>query len=86
MFFDSLYYEVLLMYLRRLKDLREEHDMTQQNVGDILHCNRKVYGRYERGQAEIPASMLVILAKYYRVNLDYIYGLSDIKDIDRWNK
>ena len=63
------------MYLRRLKDLREDHDLTQQQVADLLHCQREVYRRYEAGVRELPVSYAVILANHYKVSLDYLVGL-----------
>ena len=67
------------MYLKRVEDLRIDHDLTQQEVADILHCQREVYRRYEKGIREIPLSYAIILAQYYNVSLDYLVGLSDIK-------
>lgn len=67
------------MFFRRLGDLREDHDMTQQQVADLLYCQRETYRRYEKGTREIPISYAIILAKYYNVSLDYLCGLSDTK-------
>ena len=60
------------MYFPRLKELREDHDLTQQQVADILFCRREVYRRYEVGVNETPVSYAIILAKYYDVSLDYL--------------
>ena len=65
------------MHFRRIYDLRIDHDMTQQQVADYLLCNRIVYARYERGQREIPVSMVIKLAELYKTTTDYILGLSD---------
>lgn len=65
------------MYFQRLTDLRQDHDLTQQEVADILHCKREVYRRYEKGIREIPVSYAITLAKYYQVSLDYLLGLSN---------
>ena len=62
------------MYFKRLYDLRIDHDLTQQQVADYLVCNRLVYARYERGQREIPVSMLIKLADFYNTSVDYILG------------
>ena len=67
------------MYFQRLTDLRQDHDLTQQQIADILHCQREVYRRYEKGTREIPISYAIILAKFYKVALDYLCGLSDKK-------
>ena len=67
------------MYLKRLEDLRIYRDLTQQNIADILHCQREVYRRYEKGVRELPLSYAVILADYYHVSLDYLVGRSNKK-------
>lgn len=68
------------MFYKRIADLRTDRDLTQQQVADMLQCNRQVYARYERGIREIPVSMLIALAKYYNVSIDYITGQTDTKD------
>lgn len=65
------------MRWQRVEDLRIDHDLTQQQVADILHCSREVYRRYEKGIRELPLSYAITLAKYYNVSLDYLTGLSD---------
>ena len=69
------------MKWQRIEDLRVDHDLTQQDVADILHCQREVYRRYEKGIRELPLSYAIILSKYYKVSLDYLVSLSDIKSI-----
>lgn len=66
-----------IMYFQRLTDLRQDHDLTQQEVADILHCKREVYRRYEKGIREIPVSYAITLAQHYQVSLDYLLGLSN---------
>ncbi|MCL2509334.1 MAG: helix-turn-helix domain-containing protein [Oscillospiraceae bacterium] len=65
------------MYFKRIGDLRIDHDKTQREIADMLLCNRQVYARYERGIREIPVSMLIKLAEYYHVSMDYLVGLTD---------
>ena len=65
------------MYFKRLYDLRVDNDKTQAEIAEYLNCNRQVYARYERGIREIPVSMVIALAKYYKVSSDYILGLED---------
>jgi len=65
------------MYFKRLYDLRNDNDLTQQQVADYLTCNRQVYARYERGLREIPVSMLIKLADLYKTSTDYILGRTD---------
>ena len=58
----------------RIRDLREDHDLTQQQVADILGCKREVYRRYEKGTRTIPVDFLIKLADYYGVSVDHILG------------
>ncbi len=62
------------MQFQRLEDLRVDHDLTQQEVADILGCQREVYRRYEKGTRTIPVEFLIVLADYYKVSLDYLVG------------
>ncbi len=65
------------MYFKRLEELRIDHDLTQQDVADLLGCQREVYRRYEKGTRTIPADFLIRLADYYHVSVDYILGRKD---------
>lgn len=67
------------MYWRRIADLRIDHDLTQQQVADILLCKREVYRRYEKGIRELPLSYAIILADYYNVSIDYLVDRTDNK-------
>ena len=51
----------IIMFFQRIHDLRVDNDMTQQQVADLLVCNRQVYARYEHGEREIPVSMLFVM-------------------------
>lgn len=64
---------------RRIRDLREDSDLTQKQMADILHCSQQVYSNYELGQRDIPTSILIALAKYHKTTTDYILGLTDKK-------
>ncbi len=66
-------------YQRRLRDLREDHDKTQQEIADVLGTSQTMYARYERCANELPIRHLVRLANYYRVSTDYILGRDDRK-------
>lgn len=66
------------MYLKRLKDLREDNDLTQEDVSQILKISRPQYSLYETGKRDIPGDLLTILSKYYKTSIDYIVGLTDI--------
>ena len=65
------------MYYRRLKDLREDHDLVQKEVASILGIDQPVYSNYELGKREIPVRYVIKLAKFYKVSTDYILGLSN---------
>lgn len=64
-------------YCKRIRDLREDADLTQQQIADILGTSQTMYARYERGANELPIHHLLTLCKYYDVSADYILGLSD---------
>ena len=66
-------------YIKRIRDLREDHDKTQQNIADVLGTSQTMYARYERGATELPVRHLIALCKYYSVSADYILGLEDEK-------
>ena len=66
-----------MTYQRRLRDLREDHDKTQQQIADILGTSQTLYARYERGANELPLRHLLVLADYYGVSVDYLLGRSD---------
>lgn len=67
----------MLNYYPRLKDLREDHDMSQQEVADYLGMKQPQYSRYERGLRDIPSDVLIRLAKLYKTSTDYILGLTN---------
>ena len=74
------------MHYTRLKDLREDHDMTQQELVNLLGMHKTTYTNYEQGKRELPLSLAVRLAKLSNVSLDYIAGLSgEPKPIDGEN-
>ncbi len=58
----------------RLKDMREDHDLTQEAVGKLLGTTQQQYYKYEKGIQEIPVHHLITLANYYRVTTDYLLG------------
>ena len=66
-----------MTYQRRLRDLREDHDKTQQQIAGILGTSQTMYARYERGANELPLRHLLTLADYYGVSVDYLLGRSD---------
>ena len=60
------------MYFPRLRDLREDADLSQKQVAEILHIQQTVYSRYERGYQTISVEHLLVLADYYHVSVDYL--------------
>lgn len=68
------------MYFQRLEDLRIDADKTQEEIAEVLNCQREVYRRYEKGIHEIPVWAVIKLAEYYQVSTDYILGLTDKKE------
>ena len=67
----------LLAYYRRIRDLREDNDLTQAQVAEYLSMKQPQYNRYERGLRDIPSDILIALAKLYNTSTDYILGLKD---------
>ena len=68
-----------MLYIKRMRDLREDNDKTQQEIADILGTSQTMYARYERGANELPIHHLLSLCKFYKVSADYLLGLSDKK-------
>jgi len=58
----------------RLRDLREDHDIKQKEIAEILQTTQQQYSKYENGVQEIPVHHLITLANFYRVSLDYLVG------------
>lgn len=69
---------MIIMY-KRIRDLREDSDMTQKQIADILHCSQRVYSDYERGKLDIPTAILIKLADFHSVSVDYILERTDQK-------
>ncbi|MBQ3184010.1 MAG: helix-turn-helix transcriptional regulator [Clostridia bacterium] len=69
------------MLYRRIKELREDSDLTQTQMGEILSCSQRVYSDYERGVLDIPTDILISMADYYNVSVDYILGRTDKREM-----
>ena len=67
------------MLYRRICDLREDKDLTQKQMGEILSCSQRVYSNYERGELDIPTEILIKLADFHNVSVDYLLNRTDIK-------
>lgn len=61
----------------RIRDLREDRDLKQKEVAEILFCSQQVYSNYELGQRDIPTAVLIKLSEFYHVSVDYILGLTN---------
>ena len=68
-----------LMY-RRLRDLREDNDLSQTALAKIIGMSQTGYSKYETGENDIPTNVLIKLANYYNTSIDYILGLTDVKE------
>ena len=71
------------MLLKRIKELRIDNDLKQSEMAGILNCSQQVYSNYELGQREIPLDLLIELANYYDVSVDYILNRTDEPEINR---
>lgn len=71
------------MYFQRIRDMREDADLSQKKVAEYLGIAQTVYSRYERGFQTIPLEHLMKLADFYHVSLDYLTGRTQRKDVQR---
>lgn len=62
---------------KRIRNLREDNDLKQRELAEILNCSQRIYSNYERGDVDIPTDILIKLADYYNVSADYILGRTD---------
>ena len=63
----------------RIRDLREDHDLKQQEIADYLMCDQSLYSKYERGERELPLEYAAKLADYYGVSVDYLLFRTSVK-------
>jgi transcriptional regulator with XRE-family HTH domain len=66
------------MYIR-IREIREEQGLTQQQVSDYLMCDQSLYSKYERGERQVPLEIVVKLSMLFETSIDYLVGLTDIK-------
>ena len=71
------------MVYKRIRDLREDHDLTQKEIANALNCSQQAYSNYELGQRDIPTDILIRLSAFYLVSVDYILGISDEPQIKK---
>lgn len=67
------------MKYERIRNLREDHNLTQTEIAKYLHVSQRTYSRYENDERAIPIEILIKLAAYYTTSLDYLTGVTDIK-------
>ena len=61
----------------RIKDMREDRDLTQKQISEMLMCDQSLYSKYERGERPIPLEIIIKLADFYEVSIDYLVGRAD---------
>ena len=72
-------------YIKRIRDLREDHDKTQMEIAEVLATSQTMYARYERGANELPIRHLLTLCDYYNVSADYILCRTDAQRLIKKN-
>lgn len=72
-----------MMYIKRLRDIREDRDLNQKTIAEHLKITQQQYSLYESGKRDLPIDLLVELSKYYQLTTDYILGLSDTPERNR---
>lgn len=71
------------MKFKRIKDLREDHDLYQKDIAKLLGISQQYYSEYEKGKRTIPIQHLITLAKFYETSIDYIVGLTDENNLKK---
>jgi len=64
---------------QRIRDMREDNDLTQHQIATLLNISQSTYSRYENGELEIPIQTLINLANYYNISIDYLVNLTDVR-------
>ena len=65
------------MTYERIRNLREDKDLSQTRVAQVLNCSQRIYSNYERGDVDIPTDILIKLARFHQTSVDYLLGLTD---------
>lgn len=71
------------MKFQHIQDLRTDADMSQKQLSEILHISQRSYSHYETGSRNIPVEMLIRLANYYDISVDYLVGRTDKKEMNK---
>ena len=74
--------EVKIMY-KRIRELREDKDLTQKKMAELINCSQQVYSNYELGQRDIPTDILIKLSKIHDVSVDYILEITNNMNINK---
>ena len=64
---------------QKIRDLREDKDLKQRELAEVLNCSQRIYSNYERGEVDIPTQVLITLSEFYNTSVDYLLGLTDEK-------
>lgn len=72
--------------MHRLKDLREDRDLKQHQIADVIGCSQATYSRYETGSMGIPVDVLIKLSAYYKASIDYILGIAKKNNYEMMEK
>ena len=64
----------------RIRNLREDRDLKQEDIAGILHCSQACYSNYENGKRDVPTAVLQALADFYGVSVDYLIGRTNVKE------
>ncbi|MBC1527433.1 helix-turn-helix domain-containing protein [Listeria seeligeri] len=67
-------------YFKRIRELREDNDYKQREIAKLLNVGQRTYADYEYNKTRIPIGSMIILAKFYNVDMNYICGISDVKN------
>ena len=70
----------IMLYMERIRALREDNDYKQSFVAEVIHVAQTTYSDYEHGRVRIPVECVIELARFYNVDLNYIVGISDMKN------
>ena len=68
-----------MMMRLKIRDVREDHDLTQRQVAEYLMCDQSLYSKYERGERDVPLNIMIKLAQFYKTSIDYLVGLTENK-------
>ena len=71
------------MVYQRIRDLREDKDLTQAEMGRILSCSQRIYSNYERGDVDIPTEILIKLADFHNISVDYLLNRTDNRNMNK---